>query len=1033
MAAYVARLEGTWSYPRLRLTFPRFAPGPDRGGQSMVDWVKALPGRFFDPETKTWVVDGTGPDPYGVLEAAGFEIDTSQFGEGDFDLEELVTPAARVSSVDPSTTFVRPRLLGYEETEKILGPAAVWDKKRRRFEVRTTDIVNPRGEVLGDIIMAPESIRKAVARHRHTRVDPELEEQAARIASLTGAPDDVGDLDDIPGWFGLDLFGFQYSGAVAAAHGRRLLADPPGLGKGSPLWEKILTPTGWTTYGDIKVGDRVVGSHGCATRVTGVHRRGVLDVYRVTMGDGSCVVVDGDHLWQVDGPHGKQVKATRDLMAGPLGRHARIPMVWPVLFDPPDGEQPLRPYLVGVLLSMGRFDSTVEVTVPDRHVRMRVEADLPEGHRLVPVREGAVFAVEGPGPDGRVHNDVTRALGVLGLSRETGVPARYLLGSVEDRTALLRGLLDTQDCPGAAPEVVTASARLAEDVVFLVQTLGGQAQSRAQGGAWRVEVRLGRPFNPFHTPGKAAEWEAADFRPERHIVSIEPAGREEVVCISVDAPDQLYVTRDCIVTHNTRQALGAAAIDDPQRLLIISPPVALTQWQREAAASQVAAPGRYANTARIAATDMVEPGGHVVVIVPNRKQPPLPDEGVVVVSDALIASRKPLADELIEWAPQVLIVDEVHRQKTWESARSKAVRRIAETVDGPRYAISGTPMFAHPHELASPLAITGQLDPVMGGLNSFVRRFCYKNRFGMLVARKKNLPVLHDRLKSQVWVRRRKKDVLKDLPDKSRHAKIVDVDLTAFRDAHAEVLETISDWVDDHMGSDGSFPGPAEVEAFAKDSIHLISRLREGAGLSKVEVAADLIAEWLEGNPADEDGTWDRPLVVWTHHKVVTAAMREAAVRFGGAEVIDGSTSQEEKTRIVDAFQAGRVPVLIASITAAGVGITLTRSSDVLFVETDWTPALVAQAEDRCLRIGQTRPVSITTLVAPGTLDETIQRTLERKARDLRVVMGDEEGDVAVAASGASPAARIVQDMVEKVIGSKRRRARRAGRVKRAA
>src|SRR5690606_8109554 len=113
--------------------------------------------------------------------------------------------------------------------------------------------------------------------HRHTRVDPELEEQAARIASLTGAPDDVGDLDDIPGWFGLDLFGFQYSGAVAAAHGRRLLADPPGLGKGSPLWEKILTPTGWTTYGDIKVGDRVVGSHGCATRVTGVHRRGVLD------------------------------------------------------------------------------------------------------------------------------------------------------------------------------------------------------------------------------------------------------------------------------------------------------------------------------------------------------------------------------------------------------------------------------------------------------------------------------------------------------------------------------------------------------------------------------------------------------------------------------------------------------------------------------------------------------------------------------------------------------------------------------------
>src|SRR5690606_9518685 len=94
----------------------------------------------------------------------------------------------------------------------------------------------------------------------------------------------------------------------------------------------------------------------------------------------------------------------------------------------------------------------------------------------------------------------------------------------------------------------------------------------------------------------------------------------------------------------TRQALAAAAINDPDRVLIVTPPVALTQWQREATASQVAAPDRYSNTRQLGATNLVEPGEHVAMIITGRKQPPLPDQGIVIVSDALLASRKQLAD-----------------------------------------------------------------------------------------------------------------------------------------------------------------------------------------------------------------------------------------------------------------------------------------------------------------------------------------------------------------------------------------------------
>src|ERR1035437_9634125 len=91
----------------------------------------------------------------------------------------------------------------------------------------------------------------------------------------------------------------------------------------------------------------------------------------------------------------------------------------------------------------------------------------------------------------------------------------------------------------------------------------------------------------------------------------------------------------------------------------------------------------------------------------------------------------------------------------------------------------------------------------------------------------------------------------------------------------------------------------------------------------------------------------------------------------------------QRQNRLVGDFQAGKIPELVCSISAAGVGITLTKASDMLFVETDWTPALITQAEDRCHRIGQENHVVCTTLIASGTLDEHIQSVLRKKVQTL--------------------------------------------------
>lgn len=471
----------------------------------------------------------------------------------------------------------------------------------------------------------------------------------------------------------------------------------------------------------------------------------------------------------------------------------------------------------------------------------------------------------------------------------------------------------------------------------------------------------------------------------------------------------------------TRQALAAAAIRQSVRTLIVVPPVVVTNWVKETNESGLPA----------------WCAGDVVSFSARRKEPELPERGVVVVPDSLLTSRQALAERLIEWAPETLIIDEVHRARNWTSKRSMVLRDIADRLPegSSRIGISGTPIFSSPHELAPLLAITGHLDPVFGGFSNFLETYCRQNHFKAWVPRKNMLPQLRQMLNDHVWVRRLKADVLKDLPPKSRVGTFVDVDLKDYRTAHEEISEKLVQWlVEFHRGA-GRFPTDDEQTDWAKDNIGAISPLRKAAGLAKVPHALDVISDWVANNhldtPAEDGSLYDRPLVVWAHHQPVVAALKEGIrdAKPGVAaavEIIDGATSAEKRGRIVDDFQAGKIGVIIASITAAGVGITLTRGSDSLFVETDWTPAMVSQAEDRQARIGQTMPVICQTLIAADTLDEHIQAVLIKKAETLNEVLGGDEADVATA--GSIDLATPSEIIVELLRGAMKKAVKQVGR-----
>lgn len=343
-------------------------------------------------------------------------------------------------------------------------------------------------------------------------------------------------------------------------------------GKAQPLTEPVLTPAGWAKMGDIRPGGYVVGSDGRPTRVVEVFPQGIKDCYRITFSDGESVRCSGDHLWSVyrDGNDADycrrpQTKTTLELLKAKSLRVWSVPTVAPV-----EGltiHTDIDPYLLGVMLSEGCRGASPTFAQQQMPVVDEVRAVLPEGAILTGYgdrRWTITFGMRGT-----THNPLAQALRDLGVwnlySFDKFTPEPYFGASVQQRLGLLQGLMDGDgSCPAfGSVQYHTSSLRLAQDVVELVQGLGGIARLRSENGPRKhanhamhtVGFVLPAGLEPFRanlekklvrfrsTPRRAAS--------RKRIVSIEADGAEEMQCILVDAPDHLYITTGYTLTHNT--------------------------------------------------------------------------------------------------------------------------------------------------------------------------------------------------------------------------------------------------------------------------------------------------------------------------------------------------------------------------------------------------------------------------------------------------------------------------------------------------
>jgi phosphate starvation-inducible PhoH-like protein len=366
-------------------------------------------------------------------------------------------------------------------------------------------------------------------------------------------------------------------------------------GRSQPVFTNVLTPDGWRPIGDLQVGDLVIGSNGEPTPVLGVYPQGERDIYRVSAQDGSWTLCCGEHLWTVrtrdDARRNKpwRVLETQDMIGNLRAAHYRryeLPLLTqPVAF--PAREVPMDPYALGLLLGDGCLTGSTapSFTTADPELVSALETALP-GVKLRHRGRYDYFLNRIPAPGEvsgsvAVVNPVTKILRELDLlgtrSVSKFVPDDYLYNSAEVRLAVLQGLLDSDGGPVTQKDRTcrvqysTTSIVLRDDVISLVQSLGGVAYTRRRAAVGRtpgrakgrevqhrcdahiVDISLPEGIEPFRLARKRDTYHAAGGggRPMRFIDSIEPVGREEAVCIQVAAEDSLYVTQDYLLTHNT--------------------------------------------------------------------------------------------------------------------------------------------------------------------------------------------------------------------------------------------------------------------------------------------------------------------------------------------------------------------------------------------------------------------------------------------------------------------------------------------------
>lgn len=363
-----------------------------------------------------------------------------------------------------------------------------------------------------------------------------------------------------------------------------------GAGKAVTADTRVLTESGYKRAADITMSDRLLGTDGEFHRLNGIFPQGKKHCWKFYFNDRSSVTTSDDHIWTVSthGPrsplHKWQDTTTADIVAEkfkgrwlPGGKRGKLFI--PVLKSPatyPEKSLPFDPYMFGLLLADGAL-TNFSISLPEKDIYEKFSSRLAAagGTLTGPFASGYDYRIKG-----MLHLIAylrDRRLDVRDEKRY--IPEDYLLASPKQRLELLQGLFDGDGYVGPSYyEISSVSPQLAEDIVFLIESLGGRAtRCPKRTGKYRLPDGTIRECQEFYKISFTMPSDLPPFSSEKHksrrenykqqnepykkIMSWEDAGEHECVCFSVNSPDHLFAVEDFTFTHNTSFAIMGALYD----------------------------------------------------------------------------------------------------------------------------------------------------------------------------------------------------------------------------------------------------------------------------------------------------------------------------------------------------------------------------------------------------------------------------------------------------------------------------------------
>lgn len=338
-------------------------------------------------------------------------------------------------------------------------------------------------------------------------------------------------------------------------------------------------------------------------------------------------------------------------------------------------------------------------------------------------------------------------------------------------------------------------------------------------------------------------------------------------------------------------------------------------------------------------------------------------------------------------------VDESHKIKNPQAKRTHAILRLVtgkEPVKGKKGVfkvvhkgvdgvtmMSGTPMVNRPVELWSTVSTLAGWMPQFSNFLKFATRYCdgHKTRFGWDFSGSSNEAELNKVLTDTVMIRRRKQDVLSELPPKTFVTVPLEFDRAEY-DSVAGAFEGTGNWKQGMETLIRHGGNPAKSD----EAIVAINKCREIAAYAKLDSAVEWILDFVEEG---------KKLVVFAHHQRMVDEIHQRVAAAGvGVRMIRGGVGLEQRAQAADDFQNdSSVRVIVLNIASAGFGLTLTAANACAFCQLPWNPAEFDQCSDRVHRIGQQDNVTVYSLVAEGTVEEEIADLIVAKRQVINAVV----------------------------------------------